>query len=367
MMLNFMRNELDMLWQKRKMSMVIMMFAALLYALLLGNLYKGGIVQNIPVAVCDLDNSAVSRQLIETVADADQYNLRVVYSEESKAVAALEDGQVETVLVIPPDFAQKLVRGQQVRLNYLVDGSNALHASYANAPMQSVVGTFASVYRRQQDMLLGTPQLAAQAVNISVRVTQNSTQNYGVFYLYGIVLAAAQVGLMLCFGGSVFIDKKTASRKPMYLIRFWLAKELLYVLFSVVTIILGCFVLHSIWQLPMDLHIVQFGILYSCFVFAVLNLAGLAALLCKTELALVQLLVFYTLPSFMLSGYIWPQLAMTLPMKFLSYCIPLHYIANDFRSLGLSGNAPHWLFNSSILFGIGIVLLTANIALSERR
>lgn len=44
---------------------VILMFAATGYAFLIGNLYSGRILQKIPVAVCDLDDTNLSREFVK--------------------------------------------------------------------------------------------------------------------------------------------------------------------------------------------------------------------------------------------------------------------------------------------------------------
>ena len=95
--------------------------AATAYSLLIGNLYRGGIVQRIPVAVCDLDDSPVSRELIRAVADADQYDFRQTVSDDAEAVNLLERGEVAAVLIIPEDFSDKFYRAESVSVAFLQD------------------------------------------------------------------------------------------------------------------------------------------------------------------------------------------------------------------------------------------------------
>ena len=85
-MLQIIQRELRLLIHDRFVILLVLIFAASAYALLIGNLYRGEIVQNIPAAVCDLDDSALSRELIRDVADADQYDFRGVLTDEVSAV-----------------------------------------------------------------------------------------------------------------------------------------------------------------------------------------------------------------------------------------------------------------------------------------
>ena len=69
-MLKIMRREMLLLIRERPAIFLVMMLAASAYALMIGNLYAEQIVQNIPVAVCDLDDSALSRELTRAVYQA---------------------------------------------------------------------------------------------------------------------------------------------------------------------------------------------------------------------------------------------------------------------------------------------------------
>lgn len=93
----------------------------------------------------------------------------------------------------------------------------------------------------------------------------------------------------------------------------------------------------------------------AAFLFAVEGLAGLAGIYFKTKLALVQAMVFYTLPAFLLSGYIWPEVGMTEIIRWISMLQPVHYILTDFRILSLTGVAPQINQHAAILFSIGSV------------
>lgn len=353
--------ELESLLRLRPLAFIILLAAAVLYSLLIGNLFKGDVVQNIPVIVCDLDNSRESRQFVDALSETDQYELCGIYTEEGAAQNALLDKQAEVLLVVPQNFAKSLATGQSVKLNYVVDGGNSLHASYAAGPAQLLSGSFAAQFRQQQAQLLGASELPVQAVALSTRITKNSTNSYAAFYLYGIILAAAQFGLTLSFGGAV-LQAKAAGRLA---ISDWVALELAYLLLTLIAFILGCICLAFIWQLPLKASLFSLYMLYGAFAWAVMNFAGVIALLCKNELALTQFFALYTLPAFLVSGYIWPESAMPQWLRLLSYSLPLHYIANDFRSMALGGSSAHWGLHFLLLVGMGSLLLALNLSLSR--
>ena len=117
-MLKIMRRELDLLIHERLAVLIILLFAATAYSLLIGNLYRGGIVQKIPVAVCDLEDSPLSRELIRATAEADQFNFCGTVSDDLEAVKLLERGEIAAALIIPKDFSEKFYRLESVTLAF---------------------------------------------------------------------------------------------------------------------------------------------------------------------------------------------------------------------------------------------------------
>ena len=160
----------------RPLVFLVLIGAASGYALLIGNLYSGEIVQNIPVAVCDLEDSALSRELIRAVMDADQYNYHETLIDEFTTIDKLERGEVAAVLVIPDDFSKRFYTQQSVTLALLQDNSNILQSSYALSPMQSVVSSFAEKYAVQA--AISNALSTSANISMSLRMSGNPTQSY---------------------------------------------------------------------------------------------------------------------------------------------------------------------------------------------
>ena len=355
-MLEIMQRELKQLLHERFMVFIVLMFAASAYALLIGNLYSEETVQNIPVAVCDLEDSPLSRELIKSVMDTD----------ELISVEKLKSGEIAAVLVIPEDFSKKFYTQQPVELAFLQDGSNTLQAGYASSPMQLVVATFSAKFSTQSAISNGTPQLAAPPINLSLRTFGNPTQSYLEFYIYGIMLVAAQIGMIMGFSMSVYEDFHNGFFKNRGVLITLVSKEIFYLFMSFVSIVIGMFLLSTIFKLPFRGDLAQILILCFAFLFVVENLAGFAALFFKTKLALVQCMVFYTLPAFLVSGYIWPEIGMIDIIKWISLLQPIHYILPDFRDLALVGMTSNYFLHISAFLMIGIILaLILNIIIQK--
>ncbi|HAY60788.1 MAG TPA: hypothetical protein DCY37_01190 [Acidaminococcaceae bacterium] len=129
----------------------------------------------------------------------------------------------------------------------------------------------------------------------------------------------------------------------------------LYWLCSFLSVLSGIGILIGLFRLPLYGNLGAVLLLCGAFLFAVENMAGLLALYFRTKLTLTQFLVFYSLPAFLISGYIWPEQAMPGIIRFLAWLQPLHYAMVDFRQLALTGQSATWGIHACLLAGAGVI------------
>lgn len=354
LMRKILQRELSILWYDRRIVLVVMLAAASLYAALVGNLYRHEIVEQIPVAVCDLDDSQLSRQLTDDVSAADQYHFIGETRHMPEAEEWLRDKQAAAVLVIPSGFADDFYSGRPVILGFLQDGTNTLVSGYASSPMTYLVAYWSAKYRTAAIMRHGTPEVPIASVGLSVRSIGNPTQSYLAFYTYGVMLMAAQIGIMMAYALSVQSDVRKDYYREYGFLRVTFVKGVLYWWLSSIAVFLGILLLVMAFRLPFHGSWLQMLSICAAFLFSVEGLVGLLALYFRTKIALVQCLVFYTLPAFLVAGYIWPEQGMTGLMRVISCLQPVHYAITDFRQLAMVGMSPTFTQHILILCAVGI-------------
>lgn len=361
-MLHVMLRELRILCTQRRLVLVVLLGAAAAYSLLIGNLYNGHVVTDIPIVVCDLDNSAASRDFVRALADVDTYRV-IATDQQEDGEYLISQGKAAAMVVIPPAYSGYLLRGEQAPVAVIADGTNTLQQGYALNNMQEVVGTLNAAYAAQYYAVQGLTNIPPVPVQLSIRVGDNPTNSYALFYLYGVMLTAAQIGVMLALATSVHQDRRT----PYHTVRAIAAKEIFYAVGSLMAAGLGLLLLVGVWNLPFKGSLLPMVGLYAGFVFTIMNMAVLAAQYFRTQIAMVQCLVYYALPAFLLSGYIWPDQAMLPLWKGLAALIPLHYIMADFRSLALTGTAPQAVPDMAVLFAMAAILIVVNVLWIRRQ
>lgn len=347
-----MGREITILLKRRKLILFILLFGASAYALLVGNLYRNHVVTTIPLVICDQDQSSLSRSLARYIIEADRVQVIASVQDEKEAYALLDKKKAEGLIIIPQDFSKKISRHEPVSLLFLTDGTNSLYQGYAMAPVQQAAAQFSAEREMETASLEKVPYLPAAPVYPSFRIKENPTQSYSFFYLYGVTITAAQIGLMLSFAESLYEDLRNRTFQKISILKLLLAKEITFSLLSTAALLPALTLITGFFHMPYKGSFLLFFALYVVYTGAALFMAALITFAFKTEIAMVQFLVFYALPSFLLSGYIWPDDAMLPMMKWISLLIPLHYITTDFRSLALSGTSGTFLSHFLILLTI---------------
>ncbi len=196
-------------------------------------------------------------------------------------------------------------------IELIVDNKNTVLSGTASRAVQSVVGAHNSTTVVNRRMAAGWSSAQAQgALNLSSRMLDNPTQSYLEFYFYGVMLMATQIGMIMGFSMSMYEDFNGGFFDNGNAEKILAAKSIFYLFMSLGSIVLGMFFLSALFKLPFKGDLFLTMILCLAFLFVVENLSGIAALYFRTKNGLCQCMVFYTLPAFLISGYIWPEIGM---------------------------------------------------------
>ncbi|NVK11183.1 MAG: ABC transporter permease [Gammaproteobacteria bacterium] len=118
---------------------ITVFLGALGYALLYPLPYANQQPHDVMLGVVDPDASSLSRQLIRALDATPQIEVQGVYSDQMTARKALEEQVIRGILVLPPDFEQRLKSHQGTTISYVGDGAYyLLYATQAEGVMNAV-------------------------------------------------------------------------------------------------------------------------------------------------------------------------------------------------------------------------------------
>ncbi|MFV0618622.1 ABC transporter permease [Megasphaera sp. WILCCON 0056] len=360
--LSLIRRELANAFLHDARRAIFLFGAATAYLILFGILYYPGVVKEIPTVVCDEDHTAYSRFLTRQVDDDERLGLVRVVADEEEARAMLRQKEAYTAVIIPARFSHDVLNGGHASVLFVLNGANIITTNIASTAGNDIVNTFNTRIASRQAALRTSGDEQALKKRISpiettLRVLNNPTQSYMMFFMVGLAMAAMQQGIFLAVGAAVqgdFKDRDGLKDAPKAAVLA--VKVILYWGLSVLSFTLVC-VISAFLGIPDRASVTALLAIASAFSFAAVSLGLFASSLFHNELQFVRASIMYTVPAFIFGGYTWPLEAMDPLTQIVAQAFPMAWMSNAVRELFLSGHLATLNENLAVLCGMGVLFL----------
>lgn len=345
--------------------------AAAAYLIFFGILYYPGVVKDIPTVICDESHTAYSRALTKHFTDTDSFSVVRVVSDEEEARQMMREKQAYTAVLIPQDFAKQILTGQSSQVLVMMNGANIITTNISSTAASDVINAFNDRVAARQAALRtsgdeGMLGRRISPVHTSLRVLNNPTQSYMMFFVLGLALAAMQQGIFLSIGAAVQGDFRDSILKQTSPGKVLAVKLGVYWVLSLLSFSLICFLAYVL-GIPNRASVVSLFALSGTFSFTALSLGLMGASVFHNELQYVRASVMYTVPVFIFGGYTWPMEAMDPVTQAVASLFPMAWLSNAIRELFLSGHFARLEQNICVLFIMGMVFLVIGSVLYCRR
>lgn len=337
--------------------------AATAYLILFGILYYPGVVKEIPTVVCDEEHTAYSRLLTRQVDDDERLGLVRVVADEGEARDMLRRKEVYAAVIIPADFSHDILNGRSAKVLFMLNGANIITTNIATTAGNDIVNTFNTHFAARQAALRtsGDEQMLKKRISpveTTLRVLNNPTQSYMMFFMVGLAMAAMQQGIFLAVGAAVQGDfKDTEGLKGAPKAAVLVVKVAVYWLLSVLSFALVCVISYGL-GIPDRASVTALLTLASAFSFAAVSLGLFASSIFHNELQFVRASIMYTVPAFIFGGYTWPLEAMDPVTQVVAQAFPMAWMSNAVRKLFLSGHLATLSHNLTALTVMGIIFFS---------
>lgn len=361
--LSLIRRELANAFLHDARRAIFLFGAATAYLILFGILYYPGVVKEIPTVVCDEEHTAYSRLLIRQVDDDERLGLVRVVADEGEALDMLRQKEVYAAVIIPADFSHDILNGRSAKVLFMLNGANIITTNIATTAGNDIVNTFNTRFAARQAALRtsGDEQMLKKRISpveTTLRVLNNPTQSYMMFFMVGLAMAAMQQGIFLAVGAAVQGDfKDTEGLKGAPKAAVLVVKVAVYWLLSVLSFALVCVISYGL-GIPDRASVTALLTLASAFSFAAVSLGLFASSLFHNELQFVRASIMYTVPAFIFGGYTWPLEAMDPVTQVVAQAFPMAWMSNAVRELFLSGHLATLSHNLTALTVMGVIFLS---------
>ena len=328
-------------------TIAILFLVPIMYTFLFGYSYSGNQLKEVKTVVIDNDNSQLSRQIIQAFDESETFHVIDYMQSEQELKEVLAVGDSKVGVVIPENFYERLVQGEDLPIVTMIDGSNLIVTNTTTRAANTIISTFSyglsQTKLQQQGLQDEEIHSTFFQIPYRARILYNPTSNYSDFMVYGLVGTILQQVLFLGVSLSITRDKEKGlwDSYAQWKLTPWslaFAKTVPYFLINLFNTLSTIFICLYWFKLPMEGTVLPFILLSASFTFGVLGVGYLASLFAKTQLSATQATMLVAVPSFVLSGFTWPLETMPDFLVGLSHMLPLTYYLDGIRHLLIKGN-----------------------------
>ena len=319
-------------------TLMILLFVPAFFLLLYGYALNFDI-RNIPLAVQDNDRSRASREVISAFVNSGYFDLVQDVPRDADVTRALDRGDARAVLVIPGGFGRDAGRGRKTSVQLLISGDNANTATTVMAYGVGLVSALSARYEVQARVAsAGAPLLSAET-----RVWYNPELRSTLFLVPGLIAYIAMLTAVVSTALSIVREKEVGTMEqirmsPVGPFAYVVGKTIPYFVVSLISAmaIIGL----SMWlfDLPMRGSWFILFVTVSMFLVGALAFGVLISTLADTQQVAFQLALLASyLPTFMLSGFIFPISSMPEVLQAITYAVSARYFLTALRGIILKG------------------------------
>ena len=314
--------------------------------------------KGLPTAVVTQDRGPMARSLVAAMEQSGYFRIQARPASEHDGDAMVEDGEVQFLIVIPPDFSRRILRGERPAVLVSVDAtdpsasSNALAALAqlgAQALRRDLVGAAAA----------GTPGGAGGGIapttsiatggaasqpfewRIHRRYNPEGLSRYNI--VPGLIGTILTMTMVMLTGLAMTRERERGTMEnllatPVRPLEVMVGKILPYIVLGYVQ--LGVILLAAalLFQIPMAGSFTLLLAMIGVFMLANLAVGFTFSTLAKNQLQALQATFFFFLPSMLLSGFMFPFRGMPRWAQVIGEALPLTHFLRIVRGIMLKGN-----------------------------
>ena len=293
--------------------------------------------RHLPTGLLSVNHSKYERTLVAALKNTGYYDIKPL-SSEAEAEQGLADGELLFVINIPPDFDRSVDRGE--RPTVLMD---------ADATDPSTIGNAAAALAALTTALdRDLPQtLRSKPGTLPFQFELHSRYNPEQLTVLNIVpgLICIVLTISTLFVTTLSITRETERgtmenllAMPVRPVEVMLAKVIPYIGIGYVQVILIVAIAAMVFGLPIRGSIPLLSLALGLFIASNLALGVTFSTIARNQMQAIQMAQFTLLPSFLLSGFMFPFRGMPVWAQWAGELFPVTHALRIVRGVLLKGN-----------------------------
>lgn len=293
-------------------------------------------VKHLSTYVYDQDRTYLSRRLIASFEHSDYFRVMERTQTIHEVRHGLDKGKAQVGLVIPPNFSADVLKHKTAELQMLIDGTDSTPANVAMNSSQAIVSNFMQVE--------GLVMVNVLPIDFRPRLWYNPDLKSTYFMLPGLIALVLHLIVPMVTANAIVREKEQGNIeqllvtpiKPYELI---IGKILPYIGVGLIISVSIILAIHFIFQVPIRGNLIDLFLLTLLYLVVCLGIGLWASTIAQNQQQASQIVMFFAMPSILLSGFIFPRETMPIWVHHIGYFLPMTYFLKIVRGILLKGMA----------------------------
>ena len=321
-------------------------------------------VKHTRLAVYDEEKSRTSREFTQLFFISEYFDY--IYTLQSKSeINNLLDGEhVRAVLIIPSTFSKDLQKGNSTSIQVIVDGANSSTAATVLGYINSIIQQYSLKVMSQSFMRLGRQQLTLP-IDFQPRIWYNPELKSAKFLVPGLIAFILMITTVISTTLSVVRERELGTMEqimvsPIKPIELILGKTIPYIIISLFATVMILVLGYILFDISIKGSVLLLSLVTLFFLVGGLGMGLFISTLVETQqLAFMVAIIVSMLPTFVLSGFVFPIRNMPLIIQGVTYILPARYFLVTLRSIILKGvGLSAFLDQAIVLFVYAVIMIS---------
>ncbi len=320
--------------------------------------------KGLPTAVISNDSSVMARSLVAALQNTGYFRVTHSGTREEEGEALLATGEVQFLLVIPPNFSQRVVRGERPALLLAVDATDPSASGNAIAALNVLA---MQALRHDLTGPLRALQNAPPPFELRIhkRYNPEGLSRYNI--VPGLIGTILTMTMVMLTGLGMTRERERGTMEnllatPVRPGEVMVGKILPYVVIGYIQLGVVMLAAFLLFEVPMVGSFALLMAMIGVFIVANLGVGFTFSTIARNQLQAVQMTFFFFLPSMLLSGFMFPFRAMPVWAQWIGEVLPLTHFLRIVRGILLKGNTAAQLLPElwpmlAFLFVAGVIAL----------
>jgi ABC-2 type transport system permease protein len=293
--------------------------------------------KHLPTGVLAVDHSQYERTLLAALKNTGYYDIREL-SSEAEAERGLADGELLFVVNIPANFDRSVDRGEQPVVLMDADATDPTAIGNAAAALAALTTAL------DRDLPPSVRSLPGKApFQFELHARYNPEQLTVLNIVPGLICIVLTISTLFVTTLSITRETERGTMEnllamPVRPVEVMLAKVVPYIVIGYVQVVLIVAIAVVVFGLPVRGSVPLLAVALGLFIASNLALGITFSTVARNQMQAIQMAQFMLLPSFMLSGFMFPFKGMPVWAQWAGELLPMTHILRIVRGILLKGN-----------------------------